>query len=111
MTPYYCRAAEQLVGLPKTAQSEIHAAQPHATPAEGTAADAGGAAASPGNGDRHSDANELEVADEVVLGKTFFDVREYRRAAHVLKGCTSGKGFFLRCHALYLVRQENYGQA
>ena len=98
-----CRAAEQLVGLPKTAQPRGHGAYPQATPTRAAAAERE-AVASSGDRDRHGDANEMEEADEVVLGKSFFDMQEYRRAAHVLRECTGGKGFFIHCHALYLVR-------
>ena len=37
------------------------------------------------------------------LGKSLFDKREFRRAAHVLKNCRSNEGFFLKLYSLYLV--------
>ncbi len=37
------------------------------------------------------------------MGKSLFDLREHRRAAHWLKNCKSDEGFFLRCYSLYLV--------
>ncbi len=37
------------------------------------------------------------------MGKSLFDLKEYRRAAHWLKNCKSDEGFFLRCYSLYLV--------
>ena len=66
-------------------------------------------------------ANSLETSDPVSLpqlehsseflrefstfwmGKSLFDLREYRRAAHALRQCTSSEAFFLRCYSLYLV--------
>ena len=37
------------------------------------------------------------------MGKSLFDLREYRRAAHSLGQCKSSEAFFLRCYSLYLV--------
>ena len=66
-------------------------------------------------------ANSLETSDPVAvpqlehsseflrefstywMGKSLFDLREYRRAAHALRQCTSSEAFFLRCYSLYLV--------
>lgn len=41
--------------------------------------------------------------DFYLLAKSYFDCREYRRAAHVLRDQTGKKSVFLRCYALYLV--------
>eukprot|EP00249_Psilotum_nudum_P012993 c24091_g1_i3 orf=588-2054(-) len=41
-----------------------------------------------------------------LLGKTYFDMREYRRAAHFLNGVAGKKAFFLRCYALYLAGEK-----
>lgn len=41
--------------------------------------------------------------DFYLLAKSYFDCREYRRAAHALQDQTSKKSVFLRCYALYLV--------
>ena len=45
-------------------------------------------------------------ADKYLLAKTYFDCREYRRCAHVLRGQTGRKAVFLRCYALYMVRHD-----
>ncbi|GFZ12064.1 anaphase-promoting complex subunit 8 [Actinidia rufa] len=42
-------------------------------------------------------------SDCYLLAKSYFDCREYRRAAHVLRDQTGKKAVFLRCYALYLV--------
>lgn len=42
--------------------------------------------------------------DKYLLAKTYFDCREYRRAAHVLQNQVGRKAVFLRCYALYMVR-------
>ncbi|KAG0483695.1 hypothetical protein HPP92_011779 [Vanilla planifolia] len=44
--------------------------------------------------------------DFYLLAKTYFDCREYRRAAHVLRKQTSKKAVFLRCYALYLAGEK-----
>jgi anaphase-promoting complex subunit 8 len=44
--------------------------------------------------------------DRYLLAKTYFDCREYRRAAHVLRGQTGRKAVFLRCYALYTVSSD-----
>nr|CAB3450569.1 unnamed protein product [Digitaria exilis] len=40
--------------------------------------------------------------DKYLLAKTYFDCREYRRAAHVLQNQVGRKAVFLRCYALYM---------
>ena len=37
------------------------------------------------------------------MGKSLFDLREYRRVAHALRLCKSDEAFFLKCYSLYLV--------
>ncbi|KAK9756262.1 hypothetical protein RND81_01G085000 [Saponaria officinalis] len=44
--------------------------------------------------------------DFYLLGKTYFDCKEYRRAAHVLRDQTGRKAVFLRCYALYLAGEK-----
>lgn len=46
-------------------------------------------------------------SDFYVMAKAYFDCREYRRAAHVLRDQTGRKAVFLRCYALYLVNFHN----
>lgn len=45
-------------------------------------------------------------ADVYFLAKTYFDCREYRRAAHLLAKQTGRKAVFLRCFALYLAGEK-----
>ncbi|CAA2971030.1 anaphase-promoting complex subunit 8 [Olea europaea subsp. europaea] len=44
--------------------------------------------------------------DFYLLAKSYFDCREYRRAAHVLRDQISKKAIFLRCYALYLAGEK-----
>lgn len=37
------------------------------------------------------------------LGKSMYDLKDYRRAAHTLQNCVSNEAFFLRLYSLYLV--------
>ncbi|KAK4402358.1 Anaphase-promoting complex subunit [Sesamum angolense] len=45
-------------------------------------------------------------SDFYLLAKSYFDCREYRRAAHVLRDQTGKKAVFLRCYALYLAGEK-----
>lgn len=45
-------------------------------------------------------------ADCYLLAKTYFDCREYRRSAHVLRAQIGKKAVFLRCYALYLAGEK-----
>ncbi|KAK6920772.1 Cdc23 [Dillenia turbinata] len=45
-------------------------------------------------------------SDWYLLAKSYFDCREYRRAAHVLRDQTGRKAVFLRCYALYLYGEK-----
>lgn len=47
--------------------------------------------------------DEVVDGDFYLLAKSYFDCREYRRAAHVLHDQNGKKSMFLRCYALYLV--------
>jgi len=47
--------------------------------------------------------DELVDGDFYLLAKSYFDCREYKRAAHVLRDQMGRKSVFLRCYALYLV--------
>lgn len=47
--------------------------------------------------------DDLVDGDLYLLAKSYFDCREYKRAAHVLRDQTGRKSIFLRCYALYLV--------
>jgi Anaphase promoting complex subunit 8 / Cdc23 len=50
--------------------------------------------------EEHREAGDLP---KYLLGKSYFDCKEYARAAHVLKGCQSMKSKFLRLYSKYLV--------
>ncbi|GFP98469.1 anaphase-promoting complex subunit 8 [Phtheirospermum japonicum] len=49
---------------------------------------------------------DLMDSDFYLLAKSYFDCKEYRRAAHVLRDQTSKKAVFLRCYALYLAGEK-----
>eukprot|EP00877_Chromochloris_zofingiensis_P007543 jgi/Chrzof1/3041/Cz12g09110.t1 len=75
-------AAEQLVGLSDGA-SDAAAAQ------------------------RMERACQVPDHPKFVLARSYFDVKEYERAAHVLSGlCSSAKTVFLRCYSLYLAGEK-----
>ncbi|KAJ8753604.1 hypothetical protein K2173_022845 [Erythroxylum novogranatense] len=50
--------------------------------------------------------DEAVDSDFYLLAKSYFDCREYRRAAHVLRDQTGKKSVFLRCYALYLAGEK-----
>ncbi|KAF5734730.1 anaphase-promoting complex subunit 8-like [Tripterygium wilfordii] len=50
--------------------------------------------------------DEVVDGDFYLLAKSYFDCREYRRAAHVLRDQTGRKSVFLRCYALYLAGEK-----
>lgn len=50
--------------------------------------------------------DEVVNGDFYLLAKSYFDCREYRRAAHVLREQTGKKSVFLRCYALYLAGEK-----
>jgi hypothetical protein len=47
--------------------------------------------------------DELVDGDFYLLARSYFDCREYKRAAHVLRDQIGRKSLFLRFYALYLV--------
>lgn len=51
------------------------------------------------------DAQDL---DALTLAKSYFDLKEYDRAAYFLKGCCSQKAYFLYMYSRYLVRLCEY---
>ncbi|XP_072178028.1 uncharacterized protein [Diadema setosum] len=48
----------------------------------------------------------LEEFDKYTLAKTFFDLREYERAAFFVEDCQSNKAFFLHMYANYLAGEK-----
>ncbi|CBI27728.3 unnamed protein product, partial [Vitis vinifera] len=50
--------------------------------------------------------DEAVDGDFYLLAKSYFDCREYRRTAHVLRDQTGKKAVFLRCYALYLAGEK-----
>ena len=54
----------------------------------------------------YSDEPFVNDFDKYTLGKTFFDLKEFDRAAFFLEGCTSQKAYFLYMYSRYLV--SNY---
>lgn len=50
---------------------------------------------------------ETEIEqDRYMLAKAYFDTREYRRAAFMLRETPGKKAFFLRCYSLYLAGEK-----
>ncbi|CAI5469030.1 unnamed protein product [Closterium sp. Yama58-4] len=122
-------AAEQLIGLPAMPSQSNAAAgdsreergardeQAGAAKAEtriGQAAGTKGAGGTMGEaegeakgGAKGQEAVEKEEdSDEVLFARSLFDVREFRRAAHVLEGVAGRRALFLRCYALYLAGEK-----
>ncbi|KAK7317459.1 hypothetical protein RJT34_01716 [Clitoria ternatea] len=50
--------------------------------------------------------DELVDGDFYLLAKSYFDCREYKRAAHILRDQNGRKSVFLRCYALYLAGEK-----
>ncbi|WCJ36020.1 anaphase-promoting complex subunit 8 [Euphorbia peplus] len=50
--------------------------------------------------------DDLVDADFYLLAKSYFNCREYKRAAHVLRDQAGKKSVFLRCYALYLAGEK-----
>lgn len=50
---------------------------------------------------KQEDAQDL---DALTLAKSYFDLKEFDRAAYFLKGCSSQKAYFLYMYSRYLVR-------
>lgn len=49
--------------------------------------------------------DEMAEWDVLALARSYFDMREFARCAHLLSGARSARGVFLRCYALFLVRR------
>ena len=67
----------------------------------------GGPPGDQAGGDEEDEDEEEEEDDVYLLAKSYFDMKEYRRAAHVLNGVLGKKALFLRCYATYLVSAFN----
>ncbi|KAL3748251.1 hypothetical protein ACJRO7_009483 [Eucalyptus globulus] len=50
--------------------------------------------------------DDIVDGDFYLLAKSYFDCREYRRAAHVLRDQSGKKAVFLQCYALYLAGEN-----
>lgn len=46
---------------------------------------------------------DIQDLDALTLAKSYFDLKEYDRAAYFLKGCSSQKAYFLYMYSRYLV--------
>eukprot|EP01083_Nonionella_stella_P070814 189682_1 len=44
--------------------------------------------------------------DETLLAKAYFDMKEFRRAAHCLERCSSPYATFLKCYSLFLAGEK-----
>lgn len=51
---------------------------------------------------------DAEDLDALTLAKSYFDLKEYDRAAYFLKACCSQKAYFLYMYSRYLVRFCRY---
>ncbi|KAF7999336.1 hypothetical protein HF325_006012 [Metschnikowia pulcherrima] len=49
-----------------------------------------------------TDASDEKDHFKFVLAKSYFDCKEFERAAHVLKDCVGGKALFLKLYATYI---------
>lgn len=49
------------------------------------------------------DDDDVVDSDFYLLAKSYFDCKEYKRAAHVLRDQSGRKAVFLRCYASYMV--------
>ncbi|XP_021733705.1 anaphase-promoting complex subunit 8-like [Chenopodium quinoa] len=50
--------------------------------------------------------DDVVDSDFYLLAKSYFDCKEFRRAAHVLRDQAGRKAVFLRCYALYLAGEK-----
>lgn len=94
-------AAEQLFGLPPEA------------PSDREMGDGGSCSAAPMSQDEPVPALPAPAEgeeDAVLLAKSYFDVNEFRRAAHVLRGARGGCGRFLRWYALFLAGEKRQAE-
>ncbi|KAL3158903.1 anaphase-promoting complex component apc8 [Trebouxia sp. C0010 RCD-2024] len=73
-------AAEQLIGLPSTDDTDCEPST--------------------------SSSSDEEDTDILLLAKSYFDLKEYRRVAHVLRTSAGNKARFLRCYSLYLAGEK-----
>ncbi|XP_068709023.1 cell division cycle protein 23 homolog isoform X1 [Montipora foliosa] len=55
----------------------------------------------------YSDEQFVKDFDKYTLGKTFFDLKEFDRAAFFLEGCTSQKAYFLYMYSRYLAGEKH----
>ncbi|MCO5549380.1 hypothetical protein L7F22_002851 [Adiantum nelumboides] len=105
-------AAEQLVGLSEDART------PGPTPVMFSNEKASSKKSSKREEDVAAESESMLVEEEeeeeddiFLLAKSYFDMREYRRAAHVLNGVPGKKPLFLRCYATYLVRTGRFSSS
>jgi len=62
----------------------------------------GGHGSTGGSGEHEGD----DDGDAFAIAKAYFDLKEYRRAAHALKGARGARATFLRCYSLYLAGEK-----
>lgn len=100
------RAAEQLVGLREKTISNSVALEENATTRESTGFEfrsTGVASDCPEQGTDRDDIDSEQDDDGLLLARSYFDTREYRRAAHALQSASGSTATFLRFYATYLV--------
>ena len=108
----FYRAAEQLIGIEQdpakytpshtrfqrgtsSIRRRFRTTDVHSTPSAGVSY-----VSTPAPDD---DNNDVVDSDFYLLTKSYFDCREFKRAAHVLRDQTGKKAIFVRCYAFYLV--------
>jgi hypothetical protein len=47
--------------------------------------------------------DDVQDIEKYCLAKSYFDLKEYLRAAHALENCEGSKAVFLRCYSRFLV--------
>lgn len=102
-------AGEQLVGLPEDARNAGPSSvlfpsekTSHKKPSKRKESGTPGALGS----NMFGEEEEEEEGDVFLLAKSYFDMKEYRRAAQILKGVPGKKAFFLCCYSTYLAGEK-----
>lgn len=55
---------------------------------------------------QESDSDDVAESLTYMMARTYFDLREYGRAAHTLRQCSGRRSVFLRLYAMYLVGEK-----
>ena len=103
----YGRAAEQLVGLREKGSGSSSGVDAKVDNAKVRESEQRARRAPPERVETGTEPDDDEDSDQdddaLLLARSYFDTREYRRAAHALQGASGRKATFLRFYAIYLV--------